>query len=237
VLREHAVLAGVPALLVARTDFRVAAARGCTVVFHGLGASKDAQLKELESLAGQGFLAVGVDNVGHGERRYPDFDRRLSQNNPEFSENFLRAVLETARETPRLLDALLRQGLAREDRIGALGISMGAFISYTAVTLEPRLRAVVALVGSPAWPLDLPASPHRQLERFDRVRLLSQTAGRDTVVPSRYARAFHGRLREIYGDYDVRFAYAEYPDSDHLLEADWDRLWERTLGWFHEHLV
>lgn len=236
-LREHAVLAGVPALLVARTDFRSAAERGCSVVLHGLGASKDAQLKELEALAGQGFLAVGVDNVGHGERRYPDFDRRLSQDNPEFSENFLRAVLETARETPRLLDALLKEGLAREDRIGALGISMGAFIAYTAVTLEPRLRAVVALVGSPEWPLDLPASPHRQLARFDRVRLLSQTAGRDVVVPSRYARAFHGRLREMYGDYDARFVYTEYPDSDHLLEADWDRLWERTLRWFQKHLA
>lgn len=169
------------------------------------------QLKELESLAGQGFLAVGVDNVGHGERRYPDFDRRLSQDNPDYNENFLRAVLETARETPRLLDALLEKGLAREDRIGALGISMGAFIAYTAVTLEPRLRVVVALVGSPEWPLDLPASPHRQLKRFDRVRLLSQTAGQDAVVPSRYARAFHGRLTEMYGDYDARFATPSIP--------------------------
>lgn len=172
-LCEHAVLTAVPALLVARTDFRAAAERGCTVVFHGLGALKDMQLKELESLAGQGLLTVGVDNVGHGERRYPDFDRRLSQDNPDYNENFLRAVLETARETPRLLDALLEKGLAREDRIGALGISMGAFIAYTAVTLEPRLRVVDALVGSPEWPLDLPASPHRQLKRFDRVRLLS----------------------------------------------------------------
>lgn len=235
-LREHAILTGVPALLVARTDLRAVAERGCTVVFHGLGASKDVQLKELESLAEQGFLAVGVDNVGHGERRYPDFDGRLSQDNPEFNENFLRAVLETAREVPHLLDELVREGLAREDRIGALGISMGAFIAYTAVTLEPRLKAVVALVGSPEWPLDLPESPHRRLGRFDQVRLLSQTAGRDTVVPAYAAKAFHERLKEFYSDYDVRFAYAEYPGSDHLLEADWDRLWARTLTWFHQHL-
>lgn len=236
-LRYQATLAGVPLLIVSRADPKTAAERGCILVFHGLGASKDAQLKELEALARQGFLAVGVDNVGHGERRYPDFDRRLSQDNLEFSENFLRSVRETARELPQLLDELVREGLAREDRIGALGISMGAFIVYTAVTLEPRLKAAVAIVGSPEWPLELPESPHRQPGRFDRVRLLSQTAGRDTVVPAHAARAFHERLKKRYSDADARFAYAEYPDSDHLLEADWDRLWARSLGWFQKHLA
>lgn len=86
------------------------------------------------------------------------------------------------------------------------------------------------------WTLDLPESPHRHLERFDHIRLLSLTAGRDEVMPSHYARRFHRRLESVYGDPDARFAYAEYPDSDHLLEADWHRLWARTLAWFEEQL-
>ncbi len=80
---------------------------------------------------------------------------------------------------------------------------MGGYITYKAVTLEPRLRAAVCIVASPEW---LPGvlenftegSPHLQLERFDRIRLLSQTAGRDKVVPSRYMRAFHERLSDKY---------------------------------------
>jgi len=199
VWRRRATFADVPALLVCQGDADAAAERGCILVLHGPGASKDVHVKELDSLAGRGFLAVGVDSVGHGERRHPDFERRFSQDNPEFYKHFLQAVLETAGEVPPLLDALTRAGFVKADRVGILGISMGGFVTYKAVTLEPRLGAAVAVVASPEWPLDPPESPHRQPERFDRVRLLSQTAGRDTVVPSRYARAFHERLREVQG--------------------------------------
>ena len=224
-------------LLVCRGDAGSAAQKGCVLVFHGLGAAKDVHLKELESLAAQGFLAVGIDNVGHGERRYPDFSTRFSPTNPESYnyQNFLQAVSETAAEVPSLLAALTEAGLAN-DKIAALGISMGGYIVYEAVTLEPRLQVAVCTVASPEWLLNMAESPHRQLGRFDRVRLLSQTAGRDVVVPSRYARAFHEQLKERYKDYDDRFAYTEYPESDHMLANDWDRLWAQTLGWFRKHL-
>lgn len=160
-------------------------------------------------MAAQGFLAVGIDDVEHGERRYPDFDIRFSPTNPESSnyQNFLQAVSETAAEVPFLLDALTESGFAIS-KVGALGISMGGYVVNKAVTLEPRLQAAVCVVASPGWLLNVAESPHRQLGRFDRVRLLSQTAGRDEVVSSRYARAFHERLSDKYGDND-RFAYAE----------------------------
>lgn len=227
----------VPLLLVSEGDALEAAQRGTILVFHGLGASKDVQLPDLASLAQHGFLAVGVDNVGHGARRHPDFDERFSQGNPAYNEAFLEAVLETAQEVPALVDALTRQGFIEDERLGAVGISMGGYITYTAVTLEPRLKAAVAIVGSPEWLLDRPESPHRHLEAFAHVALLSQTAGRDEVVPGRYARIFHERLERLYNDHAARFAYIDYPASDHLLGADWDRLWERTLGWFDKHLV
>lgn len=230
-------LEGVPVVTVYKGSLDAATDRGCILFFHGLGASKDVQLPDLESLAARGFLVVGVDGVGHGERRYPDFARRLSQANPEFEESFLTVVLKTAEEVPLLIDNLTHAGFIRDGRIGVAGISLGGFITCAAVTLEPRLRTAVAIVGSPEWTLHLPESPHRHLERFDYVRLLSLTAGRDEVVPSHYARRFHRRLESVYSDYSARFAYAEYPDSDHLLEADWHRLWARTLAWFDEQLV
>lgn len=203
--------------------------------FHGLGASKDVQRPDLESLAAAEYLVVGVDSVGQGERRYPDFDNRLSKTNPDFTREFLTIVLETAKEVPFLVDALEQAGLVRNGRVGVAGISQGGFITYTAVTLEPRLKVAVSIVGSPRWALELPESPHLHLEAFHRVFLLSQNAAQDEFVPSRDARDFHGRLGRFYPDHAARFAYAEY-DSDHLLGAVWDVLWTRTLGWFGSHL-
>ena len=128
----------VPVLLAFQGDPGTAAEKGCVLFFHGLGASKDVQRPDLESLAAAGYLVVGVDSVGHGERRYPDFDRRLSKTNPDFTREFLAVVIETAREVPFLVDALEQTGLIRNGHVGIAGISQGGFITYTAVTLEPR---------------------------------------------------------------------------------------------------
>lgn len=217
-------------------DLSTAAEKGCILFFHGLGASKDVQRSDLESLAARGYLVVGVDSVGHGERRYPDFDGRLSKANPDFTREFLTIVLETAKEVPFLVNELERGGLVRNGRVGIAGISQGGFITYTAVTLEPRLRVAVSIVGSPQWTLELPESPHLHLEAFNRIFLLSQNATKDELVPSHDARDFHRRLERFYPDYAERFVYTEYAESDHLLEADWDVLWTHTLAWFDQRL-
>lgn len=214
-----------------------AAAKGCILFFHGLGASKDVQLSDLESLAKHGFMAVGVDNVGHGDRRYPDFDKRLSQDHSGYEKEFIHAVEATAREIPQLIEALAQVGYIRQERVGALGISMGGSITYAAILHEPRLKAAVTLVASPKWLVDEPESPHHHLEGFNTIHLLSQTGGRDTTVPSTPAREFHERLKSFYPDYNERFAYVEYPESDHLLQTDWPRCWARTLQWFDTHLT
>ena len=223
----------VPVLMVFQGEPGRAAEKGCILFFHGLGASKDVQRPDLD-LAAQGYLVVGIDSVGHGERRYPNFDERLSKTNPDFAREFLSVVLETANEVPFLVDELEQAGLVRNGRVGVAGISQGGFVTYTAVTLEPRLKVAVSVVGSPEWPLELPGSPHLHLEAFGRVFLLSQNAGKDELVPSRHARNFHERLGRVYPD-AARFAYVEHA-SDHRLEANWDVLWARTLGWFGAHL-
>lgn len=226
----------VPTVLLHVGKPKDAARKGCILCFHGLTSSKNDWLHELAIIAERGFLVVGVDNVGHGERRYADFDTRFAESNPNFYGNFLNAVAETARDLPPLLDTLTETGLVVENRVGVLGVSMGGYIAYAAVGLEPRIRAVVTLVASPEW-LEHPSSPHRQIDKFATVRLLSQTAGRDDVVPNRYARTFHERLKETYADYGERFAYIDYPESNHQLNPDWERAWARAIAWFEEHLA
>jgi hypothetical protein len=67
-------------------------------------------------LADAGFLAIGIDIVGHGERRYPDFEQRFPGHDqphaydPAIEANFLSDVLSTAQEVPAIIDDLLARG-------------------------------------------------------------------------------------------------------------------------------
>src|SRR5271156_3553618 len=65
-------VAGVPALLWCREAPEVAARRGTVLFYHGFGGTKEKLGAYLSALAEAGFLAVSLDAVGHGERRYPD---------------------------------------------------------------------------------------------------------------------------------------------------------------------
>ena len=69
---QKKMIGDIPVRLVYKNDLRAASHRGCILFYHGLGASKDKQLKELMDLASSGFLVVGVDNVGHGDREFDD---------------------------------------------------------------------------------------------------------------------------------------------------------------------
>jgi len=83
----------------------------------------------------------------------------------------------------------------------------------------------------------VPDSPHRHTDAFDRIRLLSLTAGRDEAVPSAHAAAFHVRLARRFDDRATRFRHVDYPASGHFMEPDdWEEAIEESLGWFGRHL-
>ncbi|PKL76693.1 MAG: hypothetical protein CVV27_08995 [Candidatus Melainabacteria bacterium HGW-Melainabacteria-1] len=226
-----------PALLVYAHDRERASQQGSVLFYHGLGSSKDQQLTELTSLAERGFLAIGVDNVGHGERRYADFDARFSQHNPNWGHALLGAVAATAQEVPRLLDAYIQAGIVNPARVGLVGVSMGGYIAYAAALAERRLKAVSVILGSPVWWEAEANSPHRTPERFYPTALLSQNAGCDTSVPPHHARDFHQTLTPYYADQPARQQYLEYPQSGHFMrEQDWHQCWEHSLNWLNRWL-
>ena len=173
-----------------------------------------------------------MDAVGHGARRYPDFDVRFSFASPERrEEEFLTVVRESAREVPALLDALVEQG-ADPGRLGLCGISMGGFVTYSAVLRERRLAAAAPLLASPEWNLPLPESPHLQPERFFPVALFSQTAGADEVVPPARARAFHARLQPFYAPAPERLRHREFPGAGHMMPMhDWEEANRGAVAW------
>lgn len=217
--------------------------RGTVLVYHGLTAGKDTQEKELRSLAQRGFLAIGVDAVGHGERRFLDLESRLE--GPDYHLEFLQMVRSTVAEIPPLVSQL-RERFPRAGRFGLTGISMGGYIAFAAAVNQEYLEAVAPILGSPDWaarsPLPLPSelfqeSPHHTPEWFNPTALLIQNAGRDEHVDPRPAREFVREARTYYAAYPERIAYYEYPDSGHFMkEEDWNALWERTVGWFERFL-
>jgi hypothetical protein len=198
--------------------------------FHGLSVDKETHRKELERIAGAGFLAVGVDAAGHGERRLPDLDARIDVSREETIRFMLGLVEETAREVPGIVRALVDEGLADAERVALVGISMGGYVVYRALLEEPPVRAAVAILGSPEWPR--PDSPHHGLEAFRRVALLSITAENDDNVPPGPARELHRRLGE-----SERARYVELPGAVHLMgEEDWERTMEEMLRWLALHI-
>lgn len=232
---------GIPLVLIYRDSPESAGQRGTILFYHGLSSRKEDNIKELESFAHRGFLAVGVDNVGHGERRYPDFADRMKGDRVE--RELLDMTRKTAEEVPGLIDELVRRGYAAEDRLGICGISMGGYIVYTALTIESRFRAAAPVLGSPLWKgieddemLNL--SPHKHPEKFNGIFLLSQNAGKDVSVPAHYARDFHKTLNLYYPNEQNRFKYVEFPESGHFMrEQDWNILWHNVLEWFEKYLA
>lgn len=228
VLFEKRLLGAAPALIARPASGRLPLP---TVLwFHGFTAGKATHRPELAAFAEAGFLAVGIDAAGHGERRLADFEAHFSGTEEENDRAFYALVAATAAEVPVIIDLLCAAGLADEARIGAAGVSMGGMVTYGATALDPRIRAAVALLASPEWPH--PASPHLEIDRFFPTALLSITAERDETVPPAAAHAFHGELADRYRQHPERLRYVELENSFHMMTPeDWVWSIRESAGW------
>ncbi|WP_313953665.1 alpha/beta fold hydrolase [Accumulibacter sp.] len=216
---ERLLLGEVPALMVRPADG--ATPLPTVIWFHGLGADKALHLPELQRFADAGLLAVGVDAVGHGERRLPDFEQRFSRSPGESSDLFNSLVAQTVAELPGLIDALVARGLSDGERIAVAGVSMGGCIVYGAISVDRRVRAAVAVLGSPAW-LQL-SEANFPGARFFPTALLSITAEQDSVVPPAAARALHDKLAPYYRQEPDRLGYRVIAGESHFMQAaEWD---------------
>ena len=110
---------------------------------------------------------------------------------------------------------------------------MGGFLAYRAATVLSGLHAVVALLGSPAWPGD--DAPHRRPHAFHDLALLSITAERDASVPPDAARRFHAELSATHPD-PSRARHHELPGAEHLMSGEqWEAAMTAMLDWRRAH--
>jgi len=228
---------GVP-LLVMHAARSSGAFRGTVLHYHGLTEKKEQYRGLLSEYAARGFLAVGVDAIGHGERRAQEFDLETSD-----FRNVLRWVEESAAEVSAVLDALTALVGPGIGPAAVSGVSFGGYIAFAATAREPRVTALVSILGSP----DLTdggryrelagRSPHREPARFAPRPVLAINAALDQSVPAAHARSFIDALRPLYAAQPERLAYHEFPSSGHFItEPEWDVAWERTHAWLERFL-
>jgi len=226
-----------------------AGARGLPPVLfhHGTTGSASDQLFAGIPLAEAGFLAVLVDARMHGRRQDPDFFRRFAPEN--YKRTYVEMLLGTAADCSTLLDRLADDPRADVDRAGISGISQGGFVTFMAITKDPRFRAAAPIVGSPdiegrfGW--DLPPerydhatmalarehSPLRNCAAMPPCALMVQNGALDELVPPDGARKLDAALRPRYADVPERFRYVEHPDLGHdhrpMMAAaiEWLRRW------------
>jgi uncharacterized protein len=241
--REPAVVAGVPALLTFLGSPELAKEHGTVLFYHGFGGTKERPAEYLTGLAEAGFLAVSLDAVGHGERRFPDFDTRFSDERWErelvaTETEFLQLIDATAAEIPAIIDELLARDLATASRIGVAGRSLGGNVAYAAVLADRRVRAAVSVVGSPEWTLPWPKSPHHFPDRFYPTAIQAQAAEFDEHSPAAQITDFHIKLESFYLDDPSRNQYVEYLGAGHFLtpELNADSC-RRLVAWFERWLI
>jgi uncharacterized protein len=235
-------IAGVPALLRYRISPELAMERGTVLFYHGFAGAKERSDLYITALAEAGLLAVSLDAVGHGERRYPEFDvtfadERWDAQFEETEADFLKIIDDSAAEVPSIIDDLLARGWAREDRVGIGGRSLGGCVAYASVLADTRVRVAASVVGSPEWTLPWPHSPHNHPDRFFPVAILSQAAEFDEHVPAEPIRDFHAKLEPWYAQEPDRIQYVEYQGAGHFLTPGLNaESCRRLVAWFQRWL-
>ena len=229
-------IVGVPVLIATPSTpsaERPAPLRPVVLWMHGFRADALAHAADLERCAALGFVAVGVDAVDHGARSSPLLIERLQRSASGALPVMLDVMEATVRELPALIEALVAEYGVDRDRVSLVGISMGAFLAYRAVTAGVPLRAVVAMLGSPEWPSD--TSAHRSLSAFRAVSLLSITAEHDVSVPPAAVYRLHDALDAMPGPATAHGHY-ELRGSGHLTNAaQWAEALAETMAWMERY--
>ena len=127
----------------------------CIVFLHGYGGRKEDGLKLADVFSAHGYAVFSIDAPFHGERSEPG--RVLySPDLEEFKANVVQTVLDLRRG----VDFLETRDEVDSRRIGYGGGSMGGIIGALFVSVEPRIKAAVIVVGGGNLPLMIRESRH-----------------------------------------------------------------------------
>ena len=191
------------------TSVRMKDRRPVVILLHGTGSRKEEFLAQMRTLADRGFATVAIDARHHGAR--------ISSKYGPGNEQYFSAMLQTYRtrkglpylydtvwDVMRLVDYLETRADVDPKRIGLMGISKGGTEAYLAAAVDPRIAAVVPIIGVQGfrWALD---NDRWQPRIGTFAPAVHGAAGDDNAkVDAAFVRRFYDRVAPgIYGDYDA----------------------------------
>lgn len=114
------------------------------VVVHHLGGRFDAEVLLAQHLASNGVAAFFLELPNYGKRQIEGTKQGFVRLGPEIaSAGFQQAALDVIRAS----DFLRSRPEVKADQVGAVGVSLGAFVTAVAKGIDPRLRRTVLLLG------------------------------------------------------------------------------------------
>lgn len=169
------------------------------IILHGVTGHKEVPYVRAVTrlLIKEGFASIALDSQYHGDRARDDRSVRFHNYTSYTNRD---ASIQTALDCMRAVDYVHSRNDTDPERIGFIGFSQGAIVGSTFCARDPRVRAVVLVVGGGNFLRLYPAAPHDEARRrtaaiaetvdpIHHVGLISPrpllmiNADRDDVVP------------------------------------------------------
>ena len=144
----------------------------CVVLVHGLGGSKQDSAATWNAFALAGIGTIAIDARNHGDRKPDDFLAVMGT-----ATGFAETLRGTAIDARQALDYLETRPECDPNRLGYLGVSMGALIGTLVAGTDERVKSPVFFAGGGDWRTILETSDN---EALDRIR--EEPGGIDAAV-------------------------------------------------------
>lgn len=179
------------------------------ILLHGTGSRKEEFLALMRTLADRGFASAAIDARHHGARIGADYGSGNAQYYAAMLETYRSGkgrpyLYDTVWDVMRLVDYLETRTDIDARRIGLMGISKGGTEAYLAGAVDPRIAAVVPIIGVQGfrWALDHDQWQPRVGTFAPAVEGAARAEG--VQVDAAFVRRFYDRVAPgIYTDFDA----------------------------------
>jgi pimeloyl-ACP methyl ester carboxylesterase len=233
----------IPTLTVERENAN--SQRPRVIVLHGLYGTKESYLQELYLLACAGFRATAIDLALHGKRT--NASSLMDLITTDYLGAMQTIILESAADISALLDLWQDSQLG----VGLYGVSIGGMVSHAAVSNDPRITALSAIITTPDWSTADPArsppagsdlakyleniSPVNRYKNYAPCAVLMIVGDEDVTLTPTGSKLLFSRLSPIYTENEIesRLELKIIEDVGHSYTPE---MREMSIKWLQTHL-